>query len=268
MVYKKMIQEKLTRSLYLIWQVIYLALARVFADVTEKKIRSIVIIVLASLIFWKADFLSGLNWIIFLSFIFYRWEGEILSAGSFIFLIFCFILIFLQEDILAEAMAVQSFFLLAMSVVLQTVEFNWKKRNKSWGLIKDVFSKENKQRIEEMNIGGATNSAMLGEKKAAERTKKRTIYFLLLSFLAVEMAVVFFSWSLIAGVFWYGFVFVAFFPKKTLKVLFVASIVLSILAVASLVLSQKEQNSMFSLWLFLVFALIVEALIVGRLGKE
>lgn len=124
-----MIKEKIRKILSLALENLEKVFAKAFADVVEKKIRGVVLLVLFLLIFWQLGIVAALNWVLFLSFLFYGWENRILGFGALLYLVSCPILLSLKFDALAESMAVQAYFLLVMTVALQMVEFKREQQN-------------------------------------------------------------------------------------------------------------------------------------------
>ena len=53
----------------------------------------------------------------------YQWDSRLVAGGALISLISSLILLVAKQDALAEQMAVYAFYLLAMTVVLQIIEF-------------------------------------------------------------------------------------------------------------------------------------------------
>lgn len=104
------------------------AFARAWADIWKQKYKGIILAVFAVLIFFNFNLSAALNWTLFLAFLFYGWENRIIAAGALLYLASCPILLSLHKDALAEAMAVQAYFFLVMTVVLQIVEFKKEQR--------------------------------------------------------------------------------------------------------------------------------------------
>ena len=71
---------------------------------------------------WYVDVVSALLWATFLAFLLYRWDSRILGVIAILLLVACPILLALDLQAWAEVAAVQAFFFLVMTVVLQLVE--------------------------------------------------------------------------------------------------------------------------------------------------
>jgi len=99
------------------------AFSRAHNDIVKNKLAGMLIVFLFIFIFLNLDFYSTINWILFFAFLIYNWESRIIVVGSLFYLFFCFIFLLFNQYGIAEKMAVQAFFLLIMSVVLQIVEY-------------------------------------------------------------------------------------------------------------------------------------------------
>ena len=62
-------------------------------------------------------------WLLFLSFLFFGWDSRYVGALAILALTTCPVLLSLDEEVLAEVMAVYAYYLLVMTVVLQIIEF-------------------------------------------------------------------------------------------------------------------------------------------------
>ncbi|MFA5985911.1 MAG: hypothetical protein WC819_01010 [Parcubacteria group bacterium] len=241
---------------------------KVLSDFFEKKSRSALLLVLAFLIFWNLGFVASLNWIVFLAFLFYGWENKILGIGALIFLSVCFTLLFFQQDAFAEIAATQAYFLIVMTVVLQIVDFKKEKKiayQEDVNRVEEVFKSSHiKKEDGEWVFEGAVEILSEEEKRMK---RKKMMYILLISFLFLEIAVVFFNWSLIVIVFWIICAIAVIFPKNVIKFLFSTSIFFCILAVISIIFSQKDlaTASYFGiLFVFAFIAVIVSLRVFGR----
>jgi hypothetical protein len=189
--------------------------------------------------------------------------SAVLALG---FLISCPVFLMLKKTDWAETMAVATYYFLAIAVILQIVEFNRKPRVESVrsNAVRGVARKGKKifGRI------GAAIARLSDKKKLTKRSKKQTIYILMVAFLLLETAIIFFSLSVAMAIFWYVFVLVALFPKRTLWPLFFITCCLAVISAITLILSQEDLTKTLYFWIIMMFALIVEALIVGRLGRK
>lgn len=123
--------EKIKKISILAWENVEKAFTRAWEDVWKQKYKGIILVVLAMLIFFNYNLSAALNWTLFLAFLFYGWENRIIAAGALLYLASCPILLSLHKDAIAEAMAVQAYFFLVMTVVLQIVEFQKEQRVKA-----------------------------------------------------------------------------------------------------------------------------------------
>lgn len=100
--------------------------------------------------------------------------------------------------------------------------------------------------------------------------KKTTkiLYISLIAFLVCESAVVFLGWSVMAGVFWYVSAIVLFFPLQAIRILLPFSIILSALSVLLVAFLQNDLASIFSFCTFLVFVLMVWAIVVRMIHMQ
>src|SRR3989344_4866777 len=62
-------------------------------------------------------------WLLFLSFLFFGWDSRYVGALAILALTTCPVILSLDEEVLAEVMAVYAYYLLVMTVVLQIIEF-------------------------------------------------------------------------------------------------------------------------------------------------
>ncbi|MFA5993706.1 MAG: hypothetical protein WC823_01975 [Parcubacteria group bacterium] len=210
----------------------------------------------------------------------WRISSRISAALALVFLASCPVLLMLGQDALAETMAVQAYYLLVVTVVLQLVELKqgtavgqgeqvvWKKMlaGKNW--LGEKMPQMERMILERINgmgkllgkkerpLASKANSHKAPEKKITQPQKKKIAYILLGAFLLLEMLVVFFSWSVITGVFCYLWVLATLFPKQMWKVLFILGIILAILSIAALASAQKEWMSTFYVWLLGVLGLL------------
>jgi hypothetical protein len=211
----------------------------------------------------------------------WRISSRISAALALVFLASCPGLLMLGQGALAETMAVQAYYLLVVTVVLQLVELKqstavgqgeqvvWKKMlaGKNW--LGEKMPQMERMILERMHVIGKllgkkerplvfkANSHKAPEKKITQSQKKKIAYILLGIFLWLEMLVVFFSWSVITGVFCYLWVLATLFPKQMRKVLFILGIILVILSIAALALAQKEWMGTFYVWLLGMLGLLV-----------
>jgi len=72
--------------------------------------------------FWLGS-RAGILWFVFVLFLVYEWENRIIGGAALVSLITCPILLSLGKNDWAEEMAIYAYFFLAMTVVLQIVEF-------------------------------------------------------------------------------------------------------------------------------------------------
>jgi len=102
------------------------ALKRVKQDIISKKIYTILLILIFGFLLWKLGIEAVILWIIFLAFLFYKWENRILAVVALFFLVSCPILLIFKKEAAAEQMAIYAYYFLIMTVVLQIIEY-WKK---------------------------------------------------------------------------------------------------------------------------------------------
>ena len=116
------------------------AFFRMRDDLVRKKFRSIFLLVLAIVLFSTVEFAVAANWLIFAAFLLYGWENRVIAGAALLFLLSCPILLAMHRDALAETMAVQAYFFLVMTVVMQMVELKREQENRP-------FSFESMERI-------------------------------------------------------------------------------------------------------------------------
>ncbi len=105
---------------------------RAFRDLDKKKARGILALIIATLFGWQFGLVAGANWLIFLLFLFYAWDSRVIAGGALLYLASCPFLLSFKQDAWAETMAVQAYFFLVMTVVLQMVEYRTACRRGSW----------------------------------------------------------------------------------------------------------------------------------------
>ncbi|MBU0683905.1 MAG: hypothetical protein KJ864_06440, partial [Candidatus Omnitrophica bacterium] len=66
---------------------------------------------------------AGILWFTLLLFMFFRWDERLVGGAALIALTTCPILFFLKKDEIAETMAVWTFFLLVMTIILQIIHY-------------------------------------------------------------------------------------------------------------------------------------------------
>ena len=96
------------------------------ADIGAKKWKFIVALVAGFIALLLFGLSSAVLWLIFFSFLFYKWDDRILGTIAILFLIACPILSAFNLNAIEEQSAVFAFFFLVMTVALQIVEY---KRN-------------------------------------------------------------------------------------------------------------------------------------------
>ncbi|KKQ14977.1 MAG: hypothetical protein US25_C0015G0010, partial [Candidatus Moranbacteria bacterium GW2011_GWE1_36_7] len=124
-----MFQDKIRKFLILVVESLNKAFAKAFSDVREKKFRGFFLLALVVTAYFAWGCSASLNWLLFLTFLFYGWENRIVAILALISLATCPFLLAFKKDTLAETMAVSAYFFLVMTVVLQMVEFKREERN-------------------------------------------------------------------------------------------------------------------------------------------
>ncbi|MCK5510891.1 hypothetical protein KAI65_05125 [Candidatus Parcubacteria bacterium] len=99
---------------------------RAVADIKKNKTYGGLLMIFFALIFWKISLSAALLWVLFFSFLFYKWENRIIIGLALLCLLACPFLLAGGKQEIAEAIAVYAYYFLAMGVVLQIIEF---KRN-------------------------------------------------------------------------------------------------------------------------------------------
>ncbi len=92
-------------------------------DITSKKKKGVIIVVVSILIGIYLGISAGLLWLLFLVFAFYDWDNRIIGVIALICLASCPFLLQFHQDAIAETMAVYAFFFLVMVVALQLIEY-------------------------------------------------------------------------------------------------------------------------------------------------
>ncbi|MCX6759622.1 MAG: hypothetical protein NT012_03620 [Candidatus Nealsonbacteria bacterium] len=93
-------------------------------DISRKKLHTILlIIILTLLLMWKFSIETVILWMIFFTFLLYKWDSRILVGVVLAFLASCPILLVFKKEDIAEQMAIYAYCFLAMAVILQVVEF-------------------------------------------------------------------------------------------------------------------------------------------------
>lgn len=106
---------------------------RMFADLEKKSGRAVWALLIAGIFGWQFGLAAGANWLIFLLFLFYGWDSRVVAGGALLYLASCPFLLSSKRDAWAEAMAVQAYFFLVMTVTLQMVEFRREQAGKRVG---------------------------------------------------------------------------------------------------------------------------------------
>ncbi|MCK5320533.1 hypothetical protein KAJ61_04040 [Candidatus Parcubacteria bacterium] len=96
---------------------------RAIVDIKKKKTYGGLLIIFFALIFWKISLSAALLWVLFFSFLFYKWENRVIIALALLCLIICPFLLAGGKQEIAEIMAVYAYYFLAMGVILQIIEF-------------------------------------------------------------------------------------------------------------------------------------------------
>ncbi|MEA1963458.1 MAG: hypothetical protein U9M94_04470 [Patescibacteria group bacterium] len=139
---------------------------RAIADIQEKKTYSGLLAVFFALIFWKISLSAALLWVLFFSFLFYKWENRVIVSLALLCLMSCPFLLAGGNQEMAEIMAVYAYYFLAMGVVLQIIEF---KRNPERIFEKQINNDDEKlQESIKLKISALLN---------AQRTSKKDFYF-------------------------------------------------------------------------------------------
>jgi len=93
-------------------------------DVKKNRQYGMLFLMIITLMFiWQFGLESIIFIVLFIAFALYRWDSRLVAGGALISLISSLILLVAKQDALAEQMAVYAFYLLAMTVVLQIIEF-------------------------------------------------------------------------------------------------------------------------------------------------
>ncbi len=83
---------------------------------------------------------AAIFWSVFLAFLFFRWDNRILGAVAILLLTSCPILLSIDQDAIAEEMAVYAYYFLVMTVALQIIEL--KRKPKHSNILKNVRKPE------------------------------------------------------------------------------------------------------------------------------
>jgi hypothetical protein len=93
-------------------------------DISRKNLHTILLIIILTLfLIWKFSIETVILWMIFFTFLLYKWDSRILVGVVLAFLASCPILLIFKKEDIAEQMAIYAYCFLAMTVVLQVVEF-------------------------------------------------------------------------------------------------------------------------------------------------
>lgn len=99
-------------------------LKKVIIDLRKEYLYSILIlIVFVLLAIWRFDREAISFIILFLSFALYNWDSRVVAGGALVSLASCPILLILKQDSVAEQMAIYAYYFLAITVILQIIEY-------------------------------------------------------------------------------------------------------------------------------------------------
>ena len=118
------IKIKQTFVLTIFW--IIKSAKRAIADIKKNKTYGILLVIFFILIFWKISLSVALLWVLFFSFLFYKWENRVIIGLGLLSLIACPFLLAGGKQEMAEMIAVFAYYFLAMGVALQIIEFKQK----------------------------------------------------------------------------------------------------------------------------------------------
>jgi hypothetical protein len=214
--------------------------------------------------YFDFSFIGFFIWIYFGFSLIWKISSRIAIAISFGFFISCFVLSIFNRNDLAEIMAVQTYFFLIIAVVLQIVAF---KRGKNIDMRETIMTEDGAYQIIAINakrdkIVTKLLDAIFVDKRTVNIKKNIVAYVLLLSFLLLEIAVVFFNWPLIVIIFWIIFAIAIIFPRNVIKFLFATGIFFCILFAVSIIFSQKDlvRTSYFGILFVFVFIVVIVGL--------
>jgi|WetSurMetagenome_2_1015567.scaffolds.fasta_scaffold26477_2 hypothetical protein len=88
-----------------------------------KKWWILVLIFVGVFAIWKLGIISGLLWLLFLSFLLFEWDSRVIAFLALISLASCPFLLILKKEAPAEQMAIYAYYFLVMTVVLQIIEY-------------------------------------------------------------------------------------------------------------------------------------------------
>ncbi|HCU70552.1 MAG TPA: hypothetical protein DIC35_02215 [Candidatus Moranbacteria bacterium] len=185
------------------------------------------------------------------------------------FLASCPLLLMFGQEAEAEFMAVQAYYFLAITVILQIAELGRKQKVESKE--KDAIVAAWKKAIGLIRWKNSGSGEMArpasSEQKIEKKENRRIAYVALVSLLAVEMAVVFFHWPLAVGIFLYIFIMSLVSSEKILRILFFASAVSFVFSLLGFILSQEDWDDRPYLWLLFSGISAAWTFLVGILRK-
>jgi hypothetical protein len=88
-----------------------------------KKWWILVLIAVGIFTIWKLGIISGLLWLLFLSFLLFEWDSRVIAFLALVSLASCPFLLILKKEAPAEQMAIYAYYFLVMTVVLQIIEY-------------------------------------------------------------------------------------------------------------------------------------------------
>ncbi len=115
---------------------------RAFRDLEKRGGGAVWALLIAGIFGWQFGLVAGANWLIFLLFLFYGWDSRVVAGGALLYLASCPFLLSFKQDAWAEAMAVQAYFFLVMTVTLQMVEYRRDTRGKKQGAENKIQAKK------------------------------------------------------------------------------------------------------------------------------
>jgi len=88
-------------------------------DIINKKVYTVLLIVIFGLLFWKFAFKVAILWTIFWLFLFYNWEDRVLAGIALVLLVGCPIFLITGRKVIAEQIAIYAYYFIVMTVALQ-----------------------------------------------------------------------------------------------------------------------------------------------------